>query len=738
MDLLAIGQAKKATKSSVSGWKSVELNEQTGEVTAVSNDNKTYHWSYPIPKDGSDGVNGFSIFIAHTRRGSEDDGYFIPTDLESYDRELQVGDKILFSGELYCVDEIRTVENTPHYYYHDGPETIKGTDGFSPLIEVKEDTDNSYILKITDKIGSFDTPNLKGSGGGSGGTLNYNDLYNKPSINGIDLEGALNTEDLNLLTEEAVENIVNSKTSDFATRSEIPENVSDLNNDSNFITRSDFANSTEAGTVKANATTFDLNVNQNGELYPNDLSFEQYNSKSSYSFISKGTLEKVITGKKLTNEKYVQDYVSKHGGGGTVDAEMSDTSENAVQNKIIKGYIDDGIQGLNKEIEGLELYKTPNATIIGIPTINNGQISGFNANNYLRFPFVVDLTGKTFEINIEVTTSSDVSTQQNIFDSEFGFAFAIRNSRLVIALSSNGATWDLGEKTGVNPILPNTSYRFKIIWDKNTYKVSASTNGGESYIDDIIFDSTSSLYPKQIYIGVGINQGVILNSFSGIINLNNCNLYLNDLLKWQGMDSVGIASRLATDLSNVDSDGEQKIKDIAGSGGTSNYNELLNKPKINEIELMGNISSDELGIIASMDYEYSSTDEKLKLFAGQGGSSTPIELTEEHLTGELFNGKPVYKKVVTATYNTLSTAVVVTDSDLANIDTLVFFHATFKLSDKDGIVWNEMPLGNGSQIYRLERITPQGGIRMFAYNMPSWGNPPYTLIATLKYTKSTD
>lgn len=36
----------------------------------------------------------------------------------------------------------------------------KGADGFSPTIEVSESTDTSYILKITDKNGSFLTPNL--------------------------------------------------------------------------------------------------------------------------------------------------------------------------------------------------------------------------------------------------------------------------------------------------------------------------------------------------------------------------------------------------------------------------------------------------------------------------------------------------------------------------------------------------------------------------------------------------
>lgn len=50
----------------------------------------------------------------------------------------------------------------------EGPSGADGTDGFSPTITVKTSTSDSYVLTITDKNGSYDTPNLKGSGGGGG------------------------------------------------------------------------------------------------------------------------------------------------------------------------------------------------------------------------------------------------------------------------------------------------------------------------------------------------------------------------------------------------------------------------------------------------------------------------------------------------------------------------------------------------------------------------------------------
>lgn len=50
-----------------------------------------------------------------------------------------------------------------------------GADGVSPTITVKTSTDDTYILTITDKNGSYDTPNLKASGG-SGGASAVSDL----------------------------------------------------------------------------------------------------------------------------------------------------------------------------------------------------------------------------------------------------------------------------------------------------------------------------------------------------------------------------------------------------------------------------------------------------------------------------------------------------------------------------------------------------------------------------------
>lgn len=51
------------------------------------------------------------------------------------------------------------------------------------------------------------------------------------------------------------------------------------------------------------------------------------------------------------------------------------------------------------------------------------------------------------------------------------------------------------------------------------------------------------------------------------------------------------------DLEVIDNEIEIEFEeDIVGSGGTNDYEELKNKPKINEVELKGNRSFEELGM----------------------------------------------------------------------------------------------------------------------------------------------
>lgn len=215
---------------------------------------------------------------------------------------------------------------------------------------------------------------------------------------------------------------------------------------------------------------------------------------------------------------------------------------------------------LDGQVAELKLFKLPNATIFGQPTIQDGQISNFTEQNYLQFPFLVDFAGRPWQIDCAFTTGEDVSQQHNIFDSAFGLAFAFANGHFVLAMSSNGFSWNLGANEGTHAILPSTTYYVRIAWDGTTYSLAFSTDR-ETYTTDISVASTETLYPKQIIIGKSIlSQQAI---FNGSINLNDAYLTISGKVVWQGMDDAGLATRLAVDMSNIDPEGIHRLYHLA-------------------------------------------------------------------------------------------------------------------------------------------------------------------------------
>ena len=86
-----------------------------------------------------------------------------------------------------------------------GKDGEDGVDGISSEVSIKTNTETEYVLTITDKNGSFDTPNLKGTNAENG-----------------------------ILSE--TDPIYTAEKATLALKTEIPTKVSDLNNDSGYIT----------------------------------------------------------------------------------------------------------------------------------------------------------------------------------------------------------------------------------------------------------------------------------------------------------------------------------------------------------------------------------------------------------------------------------------------------------------------------------------------------------------------
>lgn len=223
-------------------------------------------------------------------------------------------------------------------------------------------------------------------------------------------------------------------------------------------------------------------------------------------------------------------------------------------------YAVDTVNEVKEKVDELELFKFPNANIVGEPLIENGNISRFSAADYLVFPFVVDVRNRSFTISMCFTTGANVTAQQNILDSYFGMALAIQNGKGIMALSSNGSSWDIGLVIGNINLQPNRTYYARVSWDGAEYKTALSEDG-VTYIDDMRASSSVGPYPTTMYIGASPNifGAGSAHPFGGTINLNKCSLNVAGLDVWQGMDDAGLSTRADLSLSNLDEEGEKRF-----------------------------------------------------------------------------------------------------------------------------------------------------------------------------------
>lgn len=76
----------------------------------------------------------------------------------------------------------------------------------------------------------------------------------------------------------------------------------------NYVQNTDYATSSKGGVIKQ-ATPYNFYVSSGGSPYANARSYNDYQNDNTASFISKGTLENVITGKQLVNQTYVDNIV---------------------------------------------------------------------------------------------------------------------------------------------------------------------------------------------------------------------------------------------------------------------------------------------------------------------------------------------------------------------------------------------------------------------------------------------
>ena len=93
---------------------------------------------------------------------------------------------------------------------------------------------------------------------------------------------------------------------DYVTKTDLTTELAD------YVKNTDYATDNVGGVIKS-STAYANGVNQYGRLYAVNLTYAIYQTAENQSFISKGTLENVITGKDLTTKAYVDGLVGDIG-----------------------------------------------------------------------------------------------------------------------------------------------------------------------------------------------------------------------------------------------------------------------------------------------------------------------------------------------------------------------------------------------------------------------------------------
>ena len=185
-----------------------------------------------------------------------------------------------------------------------------------------------------------------------------------------------------------------------------------------------------------------------------------------------------------------------------------------------------------------------NANIIGSLTVNGSVLRGFSDTNYLTVSSNFDVSsGRTWEMVYKVITGSDVTTGQTICGhtgSSNGdpIALVVNDSKFMISLCSSSSVYIKQDGFGTYTVLANTNYWLKFTFNGSKYVLSYSLNGVD-YIQDIVVESTTSVYTSDLVIGRQ-QGGSSEFPWLGSIDLKDCYVNVSGKRLWSGVNTIKV------------------------------------------------------------------------------------------------------------------------------------------------------------------------------------------------------
>lgn len=180
-----------------------------------------------------------------------------------------------------------------------------------------------------------------------------------------------------------------------------------------------------------------------------------------------------------------------------------------------------------------------NYTIVGSLTNTDGYLSGFSSSNYIKAMNSFAPSTSSWEILLSIKTGSDVSTDQTLTGS-----LSTNYDPITIGIDSGKFNFEpsfsssstAGTKTGTYSVQTNTEYVLKVKFTGSAYQLDYSTDGGQTFTNDISFSSSSNITTGSLIFGAQStgSPGNLTQPFLGSIKAENCYVKVNNEVVWEG------------------------------------------------------------------------------------------------------------------------------------------------------------------------------------------------------------
>ena len=266
-----------------------------------------------------------------------------------------------------------------------------------------------------------------------------------------------------------------------------------------YVQNTDYATSSKAGVIKTDSNYGITTPSGTGLLQCYDYNYTEYGSKGNRTFISKGTLENVITGKQLTNKTYVDNYIQ----------------ELEIENERIKSTL----PTTTGTGENITLDKTAEMEFVQAPLPRGNseqvQLSGKNLFPMINQDFTVNNVRYYVQdgsLYLDGTSSGETSVSNSNFKNKFSFIlnagtyyFSKKNTSIPIYLRKYSDDTDILQNAGSFTLNEETKvyigfYIYNKTFNNNSYDIQIETGSTatsyEPYCGGIASPNPS--YPQSI------------------------------------------------------------------------------------------------------------------------------------------------------------------------------------------------------------------------------------------------